>query len=249
MTELTCKASVFWRTKFGHSLFRYPLIANMTKYSKVSICNWFYPVISYWLDSLPKIETWKLDSSWSAALAVSGNYLVGKERPRLVWQLGKGQGVSPLVIHPGLIPNIFLHFLLLSLETISLISSKFSTLFDLSVSLFRGIPWMSERTGSSLARSRATSAIWIMFFSSMSESSDEISCCVTKINDRELSVESDKSIDDSITVYQSIVLQTVSDDDSGLNPFHRWCSPSDIVQQAKNHPQKLVYWFKDEGPF
>lgn len=80
---------------------------------------------------------------------------------------------------------------------------------------------MSERTGSSLARSRATSAIWIMFFSSMSESSDEISCRVTKINDRELSVESDKSIDDYITVYQSIVLQTVSDDDSGLNPFHR----------------------------
>lgn len=64
-----------------------------------------------------------------------------------------------------------------------------------------------------------------MFFSSMSESSDEISCRVTKIKDRELSVESDKSIDDYITVYiyiyQNIVLQTLSDDDSGLNPFHR----------------------------
>lgn len=129
----------FLRTKFGHSWFRYPFIANMTKYSKVSICvicNWFYPVITYWLDSLPKIGTWKLDSSWSAALGVSGNYLVGKERPRLVW-LGKGQGASRWSTR-GLIPNIFLHFLLLNLETIRLISPKFSTLFDLSVSLFRG---------------------------------------------------------------------------------------------------------------
>jgi hypothetical protein len=76
----------------------------------------------------PKLKLENLDSSWSAALGVSGNYPVGKERPRLVWQLGKGQGVSPLVIHPGLIPNIFLHFSL-RLETISLISPKFSTLF------------------------------------------------------------------------------------------------------------------------
>ena len=94
MTELTCKAGVFWRTKFGHSLFRYPLIANMTKYSKVSICNWFYPVISYWLDSLPKIETWKLDSSWSAALAVSGNYLVGRRGHGLFGNWAKDR-VSP----------------------------------------------------------------------------------------------------------------------------------------------------------
>lgn len=40
------KQVFFWWTKFGHSLFRYPFIANMTKYSKVSICNWFYHVLS-----------------------------------------------------------------------------------------------------------------------------------------------------------------------------------------------------------